>query len=105
MSDHSCAEILSKVNQFIDGELDAASVEEIKVHLIDCVACLEAFDFEADVRRIFGERARVCCSEEFKTRLTVVLSSEGAVHAVRYEQQVTTRQPHPSPIGEVEESG
>jgi mycothiol system anti-sigma-R factor len=105
MTDHSCEEILSKVHQFIDGELDAASVEEIKAHLADCVACLEAFDFEGQVRTMFGTKARVCCSEEFKARLTVVLSSESGVRAVRLEQQTTTRLHNPPPGGEVEASG
>ncbi len=80
MSEHSCAEILSEVYQFIDGELTEERAELIQAHLTECLSCLEAFDFESEIKRVFALRARVCCPEELRTRLVLLLAERDAGH-------------------------
>ena len=45
MSDH-CREALDKLYAYLDRELDAASVDVIRLHLDDCPPCDRAFVFE-----------------------------------------------------------
>lgn len=73
MSAHSCADILNELYLYLDGELDAPGTTTIEDHLRHCRACLEAFDFEAELKRVVAIRARTSCSAEFIAVLRVML--------------------------------
>jgi len=50
--DTPCSEVLDKVYEYIDGELDSARVHEIKHHLEECGPCLKEFGLEEAVKSI-----------------------------------------------------
>lgn len=48
----SCAEVLDRVYEFIDGEIDGAKRHAIKEHLDECGPCLQEFGLEEQVKAI-----------------------------------------------------
>ncbi len=56
----NCAEVLDRVYEFLDNELDTASCDTIRQHLADCEPCLEQYDVEQAVQALV---ARSCCAE------------------------------------------
>jgi mycothiol system anti-sigma-R factor len=53
-----CSEVLDRVYEFIDGELDGARRHLIKEHLDECGPCLQEFGLEEQVKAIVK---RSCC--------------------------------------------
>jgi mycothiol system anti-sigma-R factor len=47
-----CAEVLDRVYEYIDGELDGYGVHKIKEHLDECSPCLKEFGLEEAVKAI-----------------------------------------------------
>ena len=53
-----CEDVVHRLYHFLDGELDDAKRVQIKRHLDACLPCLEAFDFEAELRMVIAQRCR-----------------------------------------------
>ena len=53
-----CNEALHELYEFLDGELTAERRKVIGQHLDDCGGCLEAFDFEAELRLVIAHKCR-----------------------------------------------
>ena len=47
-----CSEVLDRVYEYIDGELDSAKKHEVKEHLEECSPCLQEFGLEEAVKAI-----------------------------------------------------
>ncbi len=80
--DTNCDEAVAELYAFLDGELDDAVMIQVETHLRRCSPCLEAFDFEADLRRVIAAKCTEHVSAEAKARLCVVireLSIQGVV--------------------------
>lgn len=61
MVDHDqsdCDEILRELYDFLDDELTPANRVRIRHHLEACHHCLEAFDFEAELRQVIAMKCR-----------------------------------------------
>jgi mycothiol system anti-sigma-R factor len=56
--DKDCAEILARMEFFIDHELEDADVHEIQRHLDECGPCLADYGIERTVKALV---ARSCC--------------------------------------------
>lgn len=54
----SCEQVVGRVHQFLDHELDEATCDEIRHHLDACEACLEEFDAEAAMKQLVHR----CCA-------------------------------------------
>ena len=54
----NCKETLRELNAFLDDELSTAAHEHIREHLSDCVDCLQAFDFEAELKQAIRRKCR-----------------------------------------------
>ena len=67
--DHTCDDALSELYEFIDGELDDDGRARIESHLNNCSPCLEAFDFEADLRRVIANRCRDQVPDDLRARI------------------------------------
>jgi mycothiol system anti-sigma-R factor len=69
-----CDEVLVKVYEYLDGELDAYAVGKIRQHLEECGPCLSEYDLDialkALVRRTCGGEA---APEELRARIRVQL--------------------------------
>jgi mycothiol system anti-sigma-R factor len=51
-----CAYVLERVYAFLDRELDEASDDEIRLHLVKCEGCLERFDVEQAFKSLVARR-------------------------------------------------
>lgn len=63
-----CSEALAEIYTFLDGELTDGKRALIAAHLEGCNPCIEAFDFEAELRMVISAKAR---SDEVPERLRV----------------------------------
>jgi mycothiol system anti-sigma-R factor len=53
-----CQEAIETLYNFLDGELTDRRRYEIQLHLEECAPCLEAFDFEAELKLIIARKCR-----------------------------------------------
>lgn len=60
VSPGDCDDVLHDLYGFLDGELTEGRKELIRQHLEDCSPCLEAFDFENELKALV---ARTCHDE------------------------------------------
>jgi mycothiol system anti-sigma-R factor len=67
--DHTCDEALTELYRFLDDELDEVTRLHIEVHLDGCSACLEAFDFEAELRKVIRSRCQERVPDELRDRV------------------------------------
>lgn len=68
--DHgNCEEALAELYTFLDGELTETKRSQIRHHLDDCSPCLEAFDFEAELRLVIKHRCRDEVPESLRLRV------------------------------------
>jgi mycothiol system anti-sigma-R factor len=72
MSD-GCDGYLSELYLYLDRELDDATRLSIEVHLRQCSPCLEAFDFESDLRRVIADRCRDRVPDALRSRVSDAL--------------------------------
>jgi mycothiol system anti-sigma-R factor len=73
--DAECAEALEALYTFLDGELTEDRRIEIRHHLDDCSPCLEAFDFEAELRMLIRQRCRDQVPESLRQRVADKLAA------------------------------
>jgi mycothiol system anti-sigma-R factor len=62
----NCKDCLDRMWQYIDGELDVASTDELQRHLVQCRECFSEAEFE---RRLKEMVRRACCEERAPDRL------------------------------------
>jgi len=53
-----CQEAIATLYTFLDGELTVERRLEIQRHLEECSPCLEAFDFEAELKIVIARKCR-----------------------------------------------
>lgn len=56
--EQNCSQVLRELYVYLDGELTEARRDRIQHHLHDCSHCLEAFDFEAEIRIVVAQKCR-----------------------------------------------
>jgi anti-sigma factor (TIGR02949 family) len=47
-----CEHVLDRIYEFLDHELDSASSDEIREHLVGCEPCLDRYDVEQAVKAL-----------------------------------------------------
>jgi mycothiol system anti-sigma-R factor len=50
--DVPCSEVLDRVYNYLDGEMDETSHTQVKLHLDECGPCLREYGLEEAVRRL-----------------------------------------------------
>ncbi|HET9690514.1 MAG TPA: mycothiol system anti-sigma-R factor [Acidimicrobiales bacterium] len=68
-----CQQALDTLYHFLDGELTADRRAEIQRHLDRCSPCLEAYDFEAELKLIVARRCRDQVPESLRVRVSLAL--------------------------------
>lgn len=68
-----CDDAISQLYSYLDGELDAVVVAELEAHLQRCSPCLEAYDFEAELRKVIVARCQEDVPGEVRNRIMAVL--------------------------------
>lgn len=71
-----CNETLRELYQYLDGELTDSDRRNIKRHLDECSPCLEAFDFEAELRMVVRHHCVDQVPESLRDRIARVLDRE-----------------------------
>jgi anti-sigma factor (TIGR02949 family) len=56
--DSNCNEAIHTLYEFLDGELTSERRADIQKHLEACLPCFQAYDFEAELRLVIGQRCR-----------------------------------------------
>ena len=68
-SDVDCNETIERLYIYLDGELTDERRIEIKRHLDDCPPCLDAFDFEAELRLVIADRCKDRVPDALRQRI------------------------------------
>jgi anti-sigma factor (TIGR02949 family) len=73
MSEQDCDDAISQLYLYLDGELDADVIARIEEHLQRCSPCLEAYDFEAELRRVISAKCNEDVPGETRSRILGLL--------------------------------
>lgn len=76
MHDEGCSDAIQELYTFLDGELTEDRRSSIRGHLDDCHECLEAFDFEAELRMVVSHHCRETVPEALKARIAAILAQD-----------------------------
>ncbi len=84
MGGGECEEALRTLYHFLDGELTSERRTAIQRHLSECSPCLEAFDFEAELKILVARSCRDQVPDSLRHRIADALTqasetAEGAV--------------------------
>jgi mycothiol system anti-sigma-R factor len=71
--EHDCAEAVARLYEYLDGELDGEYQQVIEVHLSHCSPCLEAFDFESELKRMIASKCAERMPDDLRRRLLELL--------------------------------
>jgi mycothiol system anti-sigma-R factor len=71
-----CDEAVHRLYHFLDGELDDTRRADIQRHLDECLPCLEAFDFEAELRQLIAMKCRDQVPESLRSRIADAIHHE-----------------------------
>lgn len=74
MNEPNCEETLAELYLFLDREIGDDHRVHVEEHLRRCAPCLEAFDFEADLRRMIGEKCRDSVPDGLRSKIMDVLA-------------------------------
>lgn len=74
--DANCADAVERLYHFLDGELDDTRRALVQRHLDECHPCLEAFDFEAELRQLIARRCRETVPEQLRIRIVLAIQAE-----------------------------
>lgn len=69
----NCEETLVELYTFLDGEMNVEQRVRIQHHLDDCGDCLEAFDFEAELRLVIAQKCQDPCPDQLRERIAQAL--------------------------------
>ncbi|MCP4121321.1 MAG: hypothetical protein GY751_06170 [Bacteroidetes bacterium] len=76
MGGHNCREVIAKVEELIDGELDNASQERLIREINRCPACLEHYNIDVAFKEFVHKRVqRKCCAEKMKSEILSKIKS------------------------------
>jgi len=56
--DNSCEDAIRELEAFLDGSLSEDGHTTIHAHLEGCSDCLQAFDFQAELRQVIAAKCR-----------------------------------------------
>ena len=71
-----CQEAIHIIYHYLDGELTDDRRREIQHHLDDCMPCLEAYDFEAELRILIQRKCRDEVPESLRIRIALAIKHE-----------------------------
>ncbi len=64
-----CEAALRDLYTYLDGEITEERREHIRVHIEECGPCLEAFDFETDLRALVARTCKCEAPESLRDRV------------------------------------
>ncbi len=76
MAEGNCDDALRELYGYLDGQLTDDRRAAIQRHLDDCPPCLEAKDFEVELRAVIAKKCRDTVPEQLKLRILGVIEQE-----------------------------
>ena len=74
MSEHiSCEEVIERLLEFLDRELDASAQRAIAQHMEACRACFSRAEFERRLRTRVAETGEVSAPESLRRRVRAII--------------------------------
>ena len=70
-----CQDIIEKVFDYIDHEMDAANLAQLKAHLDLCRSCFDRVQFEIVLREHIKIKTHHCCPDKVKIRIQRIINS------------------------------
>jgi mycothiol system anti-sigma-R factor len=74
----NCQEAIHRLYHFLDGELTPDKRAQIQKHLDDCPPCIEAFEFEVELRQVVSRGCREQVPDELRLRIARLIGHEPA---------------------------
>jgi mycothiol system anti-sigma-R factor len=74
--DDGCREAVARLYWFLDGELTAERRSAIQRHLDECSDCIEAYEFELELRVAIARGCREAVPEALRLRVYDALNGE-----------------------------
>ncbi|MCI2975659.1 MAG: mycothiol system anti-sigma-R factor [Ferrimicrobium sp.] len=71
-----CRKVITQLYEFLDSELTDERRERVREHLDHCGSCLEAFEFEAELRAVIVSRAKEQVPESLMHKLAMLIEEE-----------------------------
>jgi len=71
-----CREAIHTIYHFLDGELTTDRRMDIQRHLDGCSDCLEAFDFEAELRMVIARKCRDRAPDGLRERIAQAIAHD-----------------------------
>ena len=75
--DFGCTDAVHRLYHFLDGELDDARRARIRRHLDECLPCLEAFDFEHELRVMIARSCQDQVPDTLRNRVYRAIGGGG----------------------------
>jgi mycothiol system anti-sigma-R factor len=69
-----CREALERLYVYLDGELTESRRDAIRTHLEECSPCLEAFDFEAELKIVVARHCKDRVPDGLRVRVAMAIS-------------------------------
>ena len=85
-----CRQALAEIYTFLDGELTDEKRGLIAGHLEGCNPCIEAFDFEAELRVVISTKAR---NDEVPEQLRIRISERLTLLATGTDPEIVSGEP------------
>jgi len=73
-----CREVIERLYEFLDSELTETSRVKVRRHLDHCGNCLEAYEFEAELREVISSKAHDAIPPHLMDRLKEMIEAETA---------------------------
>lgn len=73
-----CSEAIRRIYYFLDGELTEYRRQMIQRHLDECLGCVSAFDFEAELRQVIANRCRDVPPADLMERIAAAIRREAS---------------------------
>jgi mycothiol system anti-sigma-R factor len=61
---------------FLDGEIPPSQLGDVQQHLDDCLPCLEAFEFEAELKEMVAKRCKEQVPPHLYEKIRVSIRTE-----------------------------
>jgi len=71
-----CEETIHTLYHYLDGELTDDKRRAIAAHLDFCGPCVDAFGFEAELRRVIADRCKDHVPEQLRERISEAIHHE-----------------------------
>jgi mycothiol system anti-sigma-R factor len=64
-----CADFLERIVYFLDNELDAADISDVRLHLDTCNPCLEKYDLQRTVKAVVARSCAEHAPDDLRQRV------------------------------------